>query len=256
MYIRIKNNQEKIIKLAIKKAGGYRKLEEITKIPKSSLYRYGKLESIPEERFQKIISFLEIKKDNLNLEKLEDNWKQKIGGKNCIESKRKKGTFEKELKIIQKKGILKIKEWHKKMKKENSEKYHLMQYEKFKKIYGYKFTTLNGEKVRNRFEKEVADKLKNLKIKYKYEPFVKIKNKGFFPDFIINNKIIIETTEWQGKEKAYQLKEKIKILSNKFHVFVVIPKHLYSNYKILDNNLILGIENLDLVAQLVRADGC
>lgn len=256
MYIKIKNNQEKIIKKAIKKAKGYRKLEAITKIPKASLYRYEKLEAIPEKRFQGIIEFLEIKKSTLNLEILENNWKQKIGGKRCVETKKKKGTFQKDLKLAQEKGKEKIKEWHKKMKEKNPEKYHLMQYEKFKRIYGYKFTTKNKEKVRNKFEKDVADKLKKLNIKYEYEPFVKIDKKGFFPDFLISNKIIIEATEWQGKEKAYQLKEKIKILSKRFKVFVIIPKHLYSKYKILDNNLILGIENLDLVAQLVRADGC
>ena len=87
------------------------------------------------------------------------------------------------------------------------------------------------------------------RIKYIYEPFIKIDKKGFFPDFLIKNKIIIEATEWNGVEKAYKLKEKIDILSKKYKVFVIIPKHLYSKYKILDDNLIIGIENLDLVAQ-------
>lgn len=142
------------------------------------------------------------------------------------------------------------------MKKNSPEKYYLLQYEKFKKIYGYKFETDNNEKVRNNFEKEVADKLKNLKIPYEYEKLVKINKKWFFPDFIIKNKIIIEATEWEGKEKAYQLKEKIRYLEKKYKVFVIIPKHLYSKYKILGNNLLMGLEDLDLVAQLVRANGC
>ena len=76
--------------------------------------------------------------------------------------KKENGTFTKQLKKAQKSGIEKIKEWHKKMKRENPKEYHLIQYEKFKKIYGYKFTTVKGEKVRNKFEKDVADKLTEL----------------------------------------------------------------------------------------------
>lgn len=54
--------------------------------------------------------------------------------------------------------------------------------EKFKKIAGYKFITENGEKVRNNFEKEVADLLKKLGLDYKYESLVKVGNRYFFPD--------------------------------------------------------------------------
>lgn len=256
MYIKIKKDQNILINSAIKKAGSYRKLAKNLEIPKSSLVRYKQLGAIPEKRFKKIIFYLKIKEKNLSINKLEDNWREKLGGRACVKSKKEKGTFEKQLKEAQKSGIKQIKEWHKKMKKEHPKKYYIMQYEKFKKIYGYKCETNNKEKVRNKFEKDVANKLKKLGIKYEYEPFIKIKEKGFFPDFLINKKIIIEATEWQGKEKAYQLKEKIKYLEKKYVVFVVIPKHLYSKYKILDNNLIIGIHNLDLVAQLVRAHGC
>ena len=128
-------------------------------------------------------------------------------------------------------------------------KYHLMQYEKFKKIGGYKFTTKNGEKMRNSFEKKIADHLYELKIPYKYEPLIKVKDRYFFPDFVINDKIIIECTAWKGETKAYKIKEKVDLLKRKYKVYVVIPKNLYTYYKILDNHLIQGVEKFVLVAQ-------
>ena len=67
------------------------------------------------------------------------------------------------------------------MKKTNPEEYYISQYEKFKKIGEYKYVTNNGEKVRNILEKEVADILKNHKIKYEYEPYINVKNKAFSP---------------------------------------------------------------------------
>ncbi len=249
MYIKIKDNQEKIIKKARIKAGGYRKLEKITRIPKASIYNYEKLEAMPENRFKIIINFLKIKIKKENLEFFENNWRQKKGGINCVKSKKKKGVFERDLKKAQKKGIQKIKEWHKKMKKEKPKEYYLIQYGKFKKICGYKYKTKKGEKVRNKFEEEVANKLYKMKLSYEYEPLVKIGKKWFFPDFLIDNKIIIEATAWEGKEKAYLLRKKMKHLNKKYKVFVIIPKHLYSKYKILKNSLIVGIDNLDLVAQ-------
>jgi len=41
---------------------------------------------------------------------------------------------------------------------------------------------------------------------------VKVNKRWFFPDFLINKKIIIEAIEWRGETKAYSLKEKIKHL--------------------------------------------
>ena len=252
MYIRIKKKQEEIIKLAIQKAGTYRKLEKITNIPKSSLYRYEKLEAIPEKRFQGIIKFLGINENRFDLERLEDNWKQILGGKKGVIMKKENGTFSDQLNKAQKKGAKKIKEWHKNMKEKNPKEYYLKQYEKFKKIGGYNQVTKNGEKVRNLMEKETADKLRDLKIKYKYEPLIKTKERWFFPDFLIEDKIILECTAWNGETKAYQLLEKIEHLKSRYKVFVIIPKHLYTKYKILDKHLILGVSQLDLVAQLVE----
>lgn len=257
MYIKLeKVEQEKLIQLAINKAGSYRKLVKIIKIPRTSILRYKQLGVIPEKRYKEILKFIGIERGTIKTTKLEDNWKQILGGKKCVKVKKEKGTFEKQLKKAQKLGAKGLEKWHKKMKKEKPNEYYLIQYEKFKKISGYKYKTKNGERVRNKFEEKVANKLRELGIKYEYEPLIRINKKGFFPDFLINKKVIIEATEWNGETKAYSLKEKIKHLEKKYKVFVIIPKHLYSKYKILDDNLLVGLDNLDLVAQLVRAGGC
>jgi len=133
------------------------------------------------------------------------------------------------------------------MKENSPEEYYLLQYSKFKKIGGYKYKTKRGEKVRNNFEKQVADILD--KLKYEYEPLIKIGKRYFFPDFLINKKIIIECTEWKGEIKAHKLKKKLKYLKKEYKVFVVIPKDLYRYYKILNKDLIKGLDKFVPVAQ-------
>lgn len=81
-------------------------------------------------------------------------------------------------------------------------------------------------------------------LSYKYEPLVKIGNRYFFPDFLINNKIIVECTEWRGFDKAIKLKSKIEFLKKEYKVFVVIPKSLKRYYEILNRHLLLGTEAL------------
>ena len=141
------------------------------------------------------------------------------------------------------------------MKKNNPEEYYILQYNRFKKIGGYKYKTKRGELVRNNFEKSAADILYNLNINYQYEPLVKSNNKYFFPDFLINNKIIVECTMWKGEVKAYKLKDKIKYLSDNYKVFILIPKDLYSYYRILDNHLVLGLDEFASVAQTFLTNG-
>jgi len=250
MYVKLlKNSQEDIIKEAVEKAGSFRKLSKILKISRSSLDRYKTSESIPEDRFLQILEFIGKDTKGLVIDKLEKNWKQKIGGINCVKTKKRNGTFKRDLQIAQKRGTEGIKKWHKKMKLKHPKEYYLIQYEKFKKIGGYKFKTKKGEKVRNAFEKEVADTLYDLNINYEYEPLINIKEKHFFPDFLINKKIILECTAWKGETKAYKLKEKIEILKDKYKTFVIVPKTLYSYYKILDKCLIKGIEEFVPIAQ-------
>lgn len=252
MYVKVRN-QEQLIRRAIEKSGSYRKLSKEIKIPRSSLAGYIKSEVIPEDKFSSIIKYLGIKNyDYLISEKLPDNWKQVRGGRRLVEIKKEIGTFEKEMKKWQRFQAKKLRKWHKFMKENEPIKYYNIQYSRFKRVAGYKLKTKKGEKVRNILEKQVADILFNLKINYKYEPLINIGKKYFFPDFLINNKTIIEVTMWKGEIKAYKLKEKIKHLSKRYKVYVVIPKTLYRYYKILNHHLILGLDDFVLVAQTFR----
>ena len=252
MYIEILDNQKEIIDLAINKAGTYRKLAKTMNIPKASITRYRDGGAIPEDRFGRIINFLNIDENTLKIEKLDDNWKQILGGMKVVKLKKENGTYEKQLRQAQIGGAKYLKAWHKRMKKEQPKEYQLIQHEKFKKMLGYKCLTIKGEKVRNKFEKIVADKLTELKIDYEYEPLIRRNGKWFYPDFLINKKIIIECTEWKGEIKAYQLKEKIRYYGSGYEVLVVIPKHLYTMYRILDKHLILGVDEIARVAQLAE----
>lgn len=239
MFIKLKNQKEIIYK-AIKKAGSYRALAKITKIPRSSLVRYVKNQSMLKDRLNIILNFLNYKLNKKDIEFLQpDNWRQIKGGKGCVESKKKKGTFEKEMKKWQDFQAKKLKRWHKFMRKNKPEEYYLTQYSRFKKVCEYKFKTKNGELVRNSLERDIANIFHDLNIAYKYEPLIHIGKKYFFPDFLINDKIIVECTMWKGVKKAYSLRDKIRILEKKYKVIVVIPKSLYRYYEILDNHLSL-----------------
>jgi len=235
-----------IVFKALNKAGNIRNLEKAVKISRSALSDYyNEKRAIKQDNLDKLTNYLNIlfKEEDI-IEKLPNNWKQIKGGKRCVEEKKKNGTYLEQLKQCQKKGFDGTRLWHRNMKKNNPKKYYSMQYEKFKKIGGYKFMTLNGEKVRNNLEKETADILKRLRISYKYEPFVKIGSKCFFPDFLINNKIIIECTEWRGFDKAIKLKDKIWYLKKRYIVFVLIPKPLKRYYETLNHRLLLGMDDL------------
>ena len=252
MYLVLKRGRlREILSLAYKKAGGIYPLASITKIPKSTLSAYHtENRIINKDNFEKLIIYLNlpINKEDI-LEELPSNWRQIKGGKSCVETKKKNGTYDEQLKKFRKKNPQNLRLWHKKMKKQDIEKYYLMQYSRFKKIGEYKFVTNNGEKVRNKLEKEVADILKDMNLNYKYEPLVKAGGKHFFPDFLINNKIIIECTGWRGYDKAIKLKKKIRYLKKRYKVYVVIPKTLKRYYEILNRHLILGTDNLSNIIQ-------
>lgn len=249
MYLRIKNQKSMILE-AIEKAGSYRKLAKMIKIPRSSIIRYVKGSAIPKDRFDQIANLLKIKdKKEAVQSRLEKNFRQKMGGKKCVLSKKEKGTFKRDMKRLQNIQSKKLKMWHKFMKKNKPEEYYQLQYSRFKKIGGYHYKTKKGENVRNQLEKDIADLLYKMKIEYKYETLIKINNRYFFPDFLINDKIIIECTMWKGMEKAHKLKAKIRYLTKKYQVLVVIPKTLYRYYKILNNHLIKGLDEFVPVAQ-------
>lgn len=247
MFLKLKKGVlRNLVSKAIKKSGTIRKLEKRIKMSRSSISDY-QLEKriIKDDNLKKLIDYIKIlvKEEDI-IDRLPDNWKQIKGGKRCVETKKKNGTYQEQLKQCQKKGSEGIRLWHKDMKENNSKKYYSMQYEKFKKVGGYKFITENGEKVRNKFEKETADLLRSLKINYKYEPLVKIGDKCFFPDFLIDKNIIIECTEWRGSDKAIKLRDKIEYLKRQYEVFVLIPKPLKRYYEILNQHLLLGMDDL------------
>jgi hypothetical protein len=210
--------------------------------------------AIKQENLNKLMNYLKlsIKEEDI-IEKLPDNWKQIIGGKKCVEAKKKNGTFEKQIISMRSKNSYDsehLRLWHRNMKRNNPQEYYTVQYERFKKIGGYKFLTENGEKVRNKLEKETADFLRKNGFEYKYEPLIKADNKYFFPDFLINNKIIIECTEWRGFDKAIKLKNKIRHLEKEYKVYVLIPKALKRYYGILNSHLLLGIDDLKKILQM------
>ena len=256
MFLEFKKGElNKFVKQAINKAGTIRNLSREINIPKSTLFNnYTEKKRINEKNLKKIEFYLGIKIDKRIINNFPINWKQIKGGRNCAAKKNRFGILNNQLanarnKISPGKSA---KEWHKKMKREDPEKYYKSQYEKFKKIGGYKFITNKGEKVRNKLELDTANKLNQMGIEYEYEPFILINKKAFFPDFLLKNNTIIECTMWRGYDKAIKLKEKIKHLKKKYRVFVLIPKALNNYYKILNNYLITELSINDLIAQPVE----
>ncbi len=59
------------------------------------------------------------------------------------------------------------------------------------------FYTENGELVRSKSEKIIADKLKHLNVPYKYEFALKLNRTVYFPDFTILNKTTRQTYYWE-----------------------------------------------------------
>lgn len=254
MYLILKKEKLKEIVLkAVQKAGTYRKLSGEIKIPVSTIYNYISINrTITKENLDRLLAYLgtDISKEEI-IQELPDNWKQIIGGKNCVKKKQKEGKLDKQLKEARKHIIngKRIGDWHKKMRKQNPEAYYKIQYEHFQKVGHYKLITKNGEKVRNALEKKTADILKRLGIVYKYEPLIKAENRYFFPDFVINDKVILECTMWRGYDKAIKLKEKIRYLNKKYKVYVIIPPKLEKYYGSIKDNLILGLDNFQKIIQ-------
>lgn len=245
MYFIVKN-QKKVITTAIRRVGSERKLAKILGVAKSAIYYYKyKNRPFSQDIFYRLTKILNLEESDIEqiiLKRLNKNWKQKIGGKNCYLSKIKAGTFKKNL-IKMKRASRML---HKKLKKELGRKYYLDQYERFKKIGGYKIRTNCGELVRNILEKKIADILFQSGVNYQYEPCININKNYYFPDFLIND-IIIECSMWRGFDKATKLKKKIKNFEKAgYKVFVVVPNNLRKYYKsiekyLIDENKILNI---------------
>jgi len=243
-----KGKQNELVSKAIRKAGSERKLCLVTGIPSSSFYKYKfEINNLPKARAKTLCLFLnqDFNKLHESVEReLDSFWGQRKGGRNLIKKKLIDNTFYKTIKKLN----VGSSKWHKKMKTENPEKYYLSQYEKFKKIGNYKTNTLANIKVRNKLEQEVADFLFSEKIIFEYEPYLKIKNNVFFPDFVID-KIIIECTSWKNpsKDKIKNLKRKIKgYNSKKYKIIFFIPEKYRNFYKEINSFIISDLSELKI----------
>lgn len=255
MYMILKGGKLKyLIEKNIDKLGGVKKMAKDLHMSKSAIYEYyHERRPIRKDFLNKLIKNINYKLKGEDIKRgLPNNWKQVKGGIKCVALKKKNGTFEKQIKLARRKASLKLKYWHYNMRTNNPEKYYEIQHSRFKKSGLYKLKTKNKEIVRNSLERDIANLLNRLNIKYQYEPLVKVGNKNFFPDFVINNKIVIEATMWRGYDKAVKLKKKIRYLKRDYRVYVVIPKALNNYYQTINNHLISGIDELVPVAQTFR----
>ena len=176
-----KGYQKKLVNLALKKAGSERRLSLFVGIPKGSLYNYkAEHRNLSESRARCIVDFLQMDYHEIEtywiICKLPLNWGRVKGGKNCILSKKAAGTFEESIKLLKTISSKRMKEWHDNMKKSDFQKYHCIQYERFKKIATYTLKTSKGEFVRNNLEKLIADHLFFLGIDYSYEKYAVLHN--------------------------------------------------------------------------------
>lgn len=244
MYYRLKKYfLQKIFSTAGKKTGTMANLVKVSGIPKSTLYEYKNgSRVIPHVPLRRILVISNKKMDkHAILETFPHNWRQVRGGKNCVKKKIIDGTLSNQLIFARKKARIASSQWHKNMREHSPEEYYQFQHTKFKLIGHDKYITKKGERVRNLFERETANWLFRHKIKYVYEPLIKIDGKTFFPDFLIDNKTIIECTAWKGYDKAVKLQDKISFLEKKYNVFVLIPKALYNYYQTLNNRVIFEL---------------
>jgi hypothetical protein len=248
-YKFVKGEQRKLLLKAIAKAGSERKLAELSGIPESSIY-FLKFEkrNISERYLAGLIKFLNINMSNLkNFQILPSNWGQIKGGKNLIKQKRRENTLQETVERLRKVSSKRMIMWHKYMKKNHPEKYHVLQYERFKKIDGgYKFILKNGVKVRNKLEKEVGNFLVDNFFGFKYEPYLNINGNVYFPDFLYK-KVIIEVTEWKSPDnrKIRRLATKIKDYRTAGYVVCFyIPSAYRKFYKELDSPVLSNLSKL------------
>ena len=84
MRIKLKRGeQSKLFLSAISKAGTENNLSKLILIPESSIYGYkNELRTLPLNRFKNLLDFLNLKKENIKIDKiLEDNWGKIKGGR-------------------------------------------------------------------------------------------------------------------------------------------------------------------------------
>lgn len=251
--MRIKLRKEDLAKLfflATNKAGTEAKLSRILLIPEGSIYSYkNALGTLPKDRFDALLKFLNIDKTSIKTKMLDDNWGCVLGGKKVVLVKKAKNTFYRDMFRLKLLSSIRMKKWHLKMKKENPEFYYKLQYKRFKKVNKYPLIiTKSKVRVRNVFEREIADFLYENNIKFNYEPYLNINGKAYFPDFITNNNLI-EVTAWKhpDESKILYLKNKIKNyrLYN-YNIIFYIPKKYSKFYKEINEFIISDLNSLKI----------
>ncbi len=229
-----KYGQQKLVRLALRKAGGDRKLANIIGASKGAIYDYSKAKRrMPYNRFKLFLKYLSLDEESFSFNLvLKKEWLSR-GGKKSYLQKIKNNSFENNLRKMKESSSARMKKWHREMRQNHRTDYFKIQYQRFKKVGNYKFTTKKGEKVRNKLEKYIADTIFALNLDYEYEPFLDLGRKVYFPDFKVGN-ILIEGTMWRGAQKAYQLRKKIfELEKERFQVVVVVPSKLEKYYKII-----------------------
>ncbi len=244
-----KEEQRAFIQKAVSKAGSERKLAKIINIPKGSIYplKFEK-RNLSSSYAKKLCDFLQMPLDSLeHVQKLPKNWGQIKGGKNLIKKKIKEGTLQETIDKLKKVSSRRMKEWHKYMKENEPERYYNWQYTRFKKIgKGYPLILKNGIKVRNALEKRIGDFLVKNFLSVKYEPYININNRAYFPDFVYKN-VIIEVTEWKhpDKNKIKKLTRKNKdYLQGGYSVCFFIPQIYRKFYKEIGSYMISTLPEL------------
>ncbi len=234
-----RGKQKELLDSAIAKAGSERRLEQILKIPNSTINEYrNELYKMNYERFQAILNYLNLNESKLDFKIVSEKDWLKRGGKKAYKNSVANGSFEKIHKKMRLGSSERMTKWHKDMKANNRESYYKLQYERFKKIGNYKYKTKRGELVRNELEQCIADFLYDFGCDYSYEPYLALDNCVYFPDFRVGN-LIIESTMWRGFQKAYSLKNKINNLEKGgYKVLVVVPDGLRKYYKTIKDYII------------------
>ena len=126
---------KKLMTDAIKKAGSERKLCKKLGVSKGTVYALkNEKRMISEIYLKKVLEFLK-KEDFMTLieKKFEKNYGRRLGGKNSVEARKKKGIYKKNLSKMHKNSSIKMKQWHKTMKSNSPEKYEEWKYKRFNK---------------------------------------------------------------------------------------------------------------------------
>ena len=119
--------------------------------------------------------------------------------------------------------------------------------ERLKKMFRKSFRTrhfFDGQRFRSKKEIEVAILLKARKISFEYEKQIF----GFYPDFTLDNKTIIEVVGFEWKDHIDRTKAKIeKLISNNFTVILYTYPNMVKYFDKFPIGIYTEIDKLDEV---------